>query len=66
MLLVAGVLTDHVPPAAFAVITLISTYILVGSWRVLYVTIRGNETDEGRRGGILDGFKMVTTLLRRW
>lgn len=61
-----GVLTDHVPPALFAVITLASTFVITGSWRVLYVKVRGDETDEARRGGFIDGFRMVTTLLRRW
>lgn len=61
-----GVLTDHVPPAVFAVVTLVSTFVIVGSWRVLYVKIRGDETDEARKGGLLEGLNMVSTLLRRW
>lgn len=62
----AGVLTDHVPPAPFAIITLVSTFVLLGSWRVAYVKLRGDESDDARQGGIFDGFQMVSTLLRRW
>lgn len=61
-----GVVTDHVPPVVFAVISLVSTLVLMGSWRTLYVLIRGDETDNARKGGIVETFKMVTTLLRRW
>lgn len=61
-----GVLTEHVPPPVFAAITLVFTFAIVGSWRMLYVKLRGEETDEARRGGLIDGFRMVTTLLRRW
>ncbi|PXF40484.1 Adenylate kinase, chloroplastic [Gracilariopsis chorda] len=61
-----GVVTDHVPPVVFAVISLVATLLLMGSWRTLYVLIRGDETDSARRGGVVETFKMVTTLLRRW
>eukprot|EP00177_Eucheuma_denticulatum_P000109 GFKZ01000190.1.p1 GENE.GFKZ01000190.1~~GFKZ01000190.1.p1 ORF type:complete len:507 (-),score=64.45 GFKZ01000190.1:1051-2571(-) len=61
-----GVVTEHVPPAIFSAITLASTLVIVGSWRIAYVKIRGEETDESRRGGPMEGIKMITTLLRRW
>lgn len=61
-----GVLTQHVPPTLFTVITLITTFILLGTWRISYVKIRGDESEEGIRGGFFDSIKMVMTLLRRW
>lgn len=61
-----GVLTDHVPPAVFAVVTLVSTFVFIGSWRVVYVKVRGDESDGARRGGLMEGFNMITTLLKRW
>lgn len=61
-----GVLTSHLPPPPFAVVTLLSTAVLLGVWRGLYVKVRGVEGAEGKRGGVLDGFRMITTLLRRW
>lgn len=65
-LVAKGVLTDHVPPTAFVGITMASTFLIIGSWRTVYVKIRGDETEFEKRGGIIDGFNMVTNLLRRW
>ncbi|OSX76712.1 hypothetical protein BU14_0178s0028 [Porphyra umbilicalis] len=61
-----GVVTSHLPPPSFAVVTLLSTAVLLGVWRGSYVKLRGAEVAEGKRGGVLDGFRMITTLLRRW
>ncbi|CAN8067789.1 unnamed protein product [Agarophyton chilense] len=61
-----GVVTDHVPPVAFAAISLVATLILMGSWRALFVVVRGEETENARRAGLVDTFRMVSTLLRRW
>lgn len=61
-----GVLTSHLPPPAFAVVTLLSTAVLLGVWRGVYVKVRGAEGAEGKRGSVFDGFRMITTLLRRW
>ncbi|GAB0489821.1 hypothetical protein MMPV_001046 [Pyropia vietnamensis] len=61
-----GVLTSHLPPPAFAVVTLLSTAVLLGVWRGVYVKVRGVEGTEGKRASLLDGFRMITTLLRRW
>lgn len=61
-----GVLTQHIPPTTFTVITLVTNFILIGTWRAAYVKVRGDEPKEGVRGGLFDGFRMITTLLRRW
>lgn len=61
-----GVLTDRVPPASFAIVSLAATCIIIGGWRVAYTKIRGDESDDARRGGPIEGFRMLTTLLRRW
>lgn len=61
-----GVLTQHIPPTTFTVITLVTNFILIGTWRTVYVKVRGDEPKEGVRGGVFDGFRMITTLLRRW
>lgn len=61
-----GVLTSHLPPPAFAIVTLLSTAVLLGAWRGFFVKVRGVEGAEGKQGSVLDGFRMITTLLRRW
>jgi adenylate kinase len=61
-----GLVQHKIPPYPFIVVSLISTLVILSGWRVAYVRLRGTETENMRRGGILDGFKMVTTLLRRW
>ena len=61
-----GVITQHVPAMTFTVITLVTNFILIGAWRTAYVKFRGDEPDGGVRGGVFDGLRMITTLLRRW
>jgi len=63
-----GLMTSHVPDASMAAVTLVVCSVLLAGWRSTYLAINGTtpENTGNRKGGILDGFKMVTTLLRRW
>jgi adenylate kinase len=65
-LAIRGLVQQKIPPSPFIVVSLISTLVILCGWRVSYVRLRGTETETMRQGGILDGLKMVTTLLRRW
>jgi len=62
-----GLATSHVPPAEFAAISFITCTLLLSAWRCGYIAVIGPTTNDAmRRGGVLDGFSMITTLLRRW
>lgn len=62
-----GLLKGEVPPTPFVVVTLVATFTLLTLWRVSYIALFGETTDsEYRKAGILEVFKMVSTLLRRW
>ncbi|KAA8493978.1 Adenylate kinase 8 [Porphyridium purpureum] len=65
-LAIRGLETSHVPPPSFAGIAMITNLILLSAWRSAYISVAGTS-DPGpeKRGGLLDGFKMITTLLRR-
>ncbi|CAN0495862.1 unnamed protein product, partial [Laminaria digitata] len=55
----------EVPPLPFAVTTMIFTFVALLGWREVYTAF--NPTGEGdKKAGILDGFRMITTLLQRW
>ncbi|CAB1101459.1 unnamed protein product [Ectocarpus sp. CCAP 1310/34] len=55
----------EVPPVPFAVTSMIFTLAALMAWRQLYTAI--NPTGEGdKQAGLLDGFRMITTLLQRW
>eukprot|EP00611_Tribonema_gayanum_P013627 TRINITY_DN2463_c0_g1_i1.p1 TRINITY_DN2463_c0_g1~~TRINITY_DN2463_c0_g1_i1.p1 ORF type:complete len:307 (-),score=80.31 TRINITY_DN2463_c0_g1_i1:185-1003(-) len=65
-LAIRGAVKGDVPPVPFIIVSLIATGSLLAAWRGLYVVINPTSTAETKRGGILDGFRMITTLLRRW
>lgn len=55
------------PPTPFIVVTMISTFILLSAWRLLYILLAGETSDdEFRKAGFLEVFKMIGTLIRRW
>ncbi|CAN0320081.1 unnamed protein product [Ectocarpus sp. 4 AP-2014] len=55
----------EVPPVPFAVTSMIFTLAALMAWRQLYTAV--NPTGEGdKQAGLLDGFRMITTLLQRW
>lgn len=56
----------EMPPVPFAVTSMIFTLVALAAWRGLYTSFNPTSTDEYKRGGILDGFRMITTLLQRW
>ncbi|CAM9761738.1 unnamed protein product [Pylaiella littoralis] len=55
----------EVPPIPFAVTSMVFTLAALMAWRQLYTAV--NPTGEGdKQAGLLDGFRMITTLLQRW
>lgn len=55
----------EVPPLPFAITTMVFTFVALLGWREVYTAF--NPTGEGdKQAGILDGFRMITTLLQRW
>eukprot|EP00752_Nemacystus_decipiens_P006184 g5580.t2 len=55
----------EVPPVPFAVTSMVFTLAALMAWRQLYTAV--NPTGEGdKQAGLLDGFRMITTLLQRW
>jgi len=56
----------EVPPTPFIVVTMLTTLVIMASWRALYIQINGDPDAEFRKGGIFDGFRMLTTLIQRW
>ncbi len=55
----------EMPPVPFAVTSMIFTLAALMAWRQLYTAV--NPTGEGdKQAGLLDGFRMITTLLQRW
>lgn len=49
---------------------MVMTLLFLGAWRSLYVKLAGGEVEvqgaQGKRNGVLDIFRMVTTLIGRW
>ncbi|CAM9985335.1 unnamed protein product [Scytosiphon promiscuus] len=55
----------EVPPVPFAVTSMVFTLAALMAWRQLYTAV--NPTGDGdKQAGLLDGFRMITTLLQRW
>jgi len=61
-----GVYSQHVPPATFAVISMSTTLVFLSIWRSVYLLVNGPTRDGDRGAGLLDGLRMVLTLVRRW
>lgn len=59
-----------VPPTPFIAVSMVMTLLFLGAWRSLYVKLAGGEVEvqgaQGKRNGVLDIFRMVTTLIGRW
>jgi hypothetical protein len=57
----------EVPPTPFVLVSLASTLVILSVGRIGYVLLLGETTNEEyRSGGLLETFKMITTLVRRW
>mmetsp|Transcript_14676 Transcript_14676/g.36344 ORF Transcript_14676/g.36344 Transcript_14676/m.36344 type:complete len:107 (-) Transcript_14676:774-1094(-) len=64
---IRGLYLGHVPESSFAAITLGVTLAFLLLSRSGYILLNGTSSPtESQRGGLLDGFKMITTLLQRW
>lgn len=59
-----------VPPTPFIIVSMVMTLLFLGAWRSLYVALTGSEVEvkgtQGKKNGVLDIFRMVTTLINRW
>jgi hypothetical protein len=56
----------ELPPLPFVAVSMIATGVILTAYRAAYVVINPTSTAEYKKGGVLDAFKMITTLLRRW
>ncbi len=49
---------------------MVMTLVFLGAWRSLFVALSGGEVQsqgtQGKKSGVLDMFRMVTTLIGRW
>jgi hypothetical protein len=62
-----GFLRDAIPPTPFIIVTLVSTFLILTLWRVVYIALVGETSDEEyRRAGSLEIFKMIGSLMKRW
>ncbi|CAM9764790.1 unnamed protein product [Chrysoparadoxa australica] len=62
---IRGLYKGEVPPVPFMVVSMVATGVALAAWRGAYTAVNPTST-ANKRGGLLDGFKMVTTLLKRW
>jgi Protein of unknown function (DUF3054) len=65
-LAIRGAVKGDVPPVPFIIVSLVATGAALTAWRALYVVVNPTSTAATKRGGVLDGFRMITTLLQRW
>jgi Protein of unknown function (DUF3054) len=65
-LAIRGAVKGEVPPTPFILVSLFAAGAMLAAWRGVYVVFNPTSTADTKRGGILDGFRMITTLLRRW
>ena len=66
---IRSLIKGYFPPIIFGVITLVTTSVLIMSWRALYVKLNGGTNDninENKDAGVFEVFKMVGTLIKRW
>eukprot|EP00638_Chattonella_subsalsa_P004005 CAMPEP_0117756808 /NCGR_PEP_ID=MMETSP0947-20121206/14326_1 /TAXON_ID=44440 /ORGANISM="Chattonella subsalsa, Strain CCMP2191" /LENGTH=241 /DNA_ID=CAMNT_0005576521 /DNA_START=132 /DNA_END=857 /DNA_ORIENTATION=- len=63
---IRGAIKGEVPPTPFIVVSMVATLVVMSSWRALYIKINGDPDAEFKRGGIFDGFRMISTLIQRW
>lgn len=54
----------------FIAVSMVMTLVFLGAWRSLFVTLTGSEVEskgtQGKKSGVFDVFRMVTTLINRW
>lgn len=66
---IRSIINGYIPSVIFGVVTVITTSILIMSWRALYVKLNGATNDninENKDAGVLEVFKMIGTLIKRW
>lgn len=69
-ILIRAATSGHIPPAAFILVTLGSTGILLIGWRALasnFLSSKENKkNDVYKRGSPFELFELLTSLVRRW
>lgn len=67
---IRAVLSSHIPPYNFILVTMGSTAVLLIGWRTLLCSVLPNEeskkSDVYRRGSPFELFELLTSLVRRW
>ena len=67
-----GLIKGEIPPTPFIVVSLVSTLVMTGGWRTLYMLLYNSQARQeelktgNRKAGIFDNVKMVLTLINRW
>ncbi|KAM3574080.1 hypothetical protein VYU27_003977 [Nannochloropsis oceanica] len=64
-----GVIKGDIPPLPFMAVTMVTTWALLVVWRAAVVVVAGGEVKGGggnKKSGVMDLFRMVTTLIGRW
>lgn len=66
-LAIRGYIKEYIPPTPFIAVSFIATFVLLITWRNVYILAFG-ETAEGeyRKGGFFEIFSMITSLIKRW
>lgn len=67
---IRAVLSSHIPPYNFILVTMGSTAVLLIGWRMLLFNVLPNDTskkgDVYKRGSPFELFELLTSLVRRW
>ncbi|KAI6687973.1 hypothetical protein NL676_024801 [Syzygium grande] len=67
---IRAVLSSHIPPYNFILVTMGSTGVLLIGWRTLLLSVLPNDkskkSDVYRRGSPFELFELLTSLVRRW
>mmetsp|Transcript_26847 Transcript_26847/g.25706 ORF Transcript_26847/g.25706 Transcript_26847/m.25706 type:complete len:274 (+) Transcript_26847:199-1020(+) len=64
---IRGLLKGAVPPTPFIIVTMISTFVFLSIWRLIYIVLIGETSeDEYKSAGFFEVFKMIKSLVKRW
>jgi len=64
---IRGLIRASIPPTPFIIVSAVATFVLLTAWRILYVVLFGETSDEEyRKSGVFEIFKMIGSLVKRW
>eukprot|EP00244_Chara_vulgaris_P009508 TRINITY_DN4056_c0_g1_i3.p1 TRINITY_DN4056_c0_g1~~TRINITY_DN4056_c0_g1_i3.p1 ORF type:complete len:367 (+),score=64.17 TRINITY_DN4056_c0_g1_i3:272-1372(+) len=68
-IVIRGLSNGHMPPKAFVIVTLGTTFVLLVGWRSAFAVWSGKsgkKSGGNRRGNPLEFLQLLTSLVRRW